>query len=85
MLFCLWISVLFGHTKINNVNNVRSFGVGSADEEVVWFDVSIYQILLVYRLHSRELEGQRGQLNGRQQTICFATITTVLMENLRLQ
>jgi len=56
MLLSLRVSVLLGHTEVDNVDDICCFGVGSANEEVVWFDVSINEILLVDRLHSRKLE-----------------------------
>lgn len=56
MLFCLRVSVLFGHTKVNDVNNIRGFGPRTTDEEVVRLDISVDEILLVNGLHSGELE-----------------------------
>ena len=47
------ISILLGHTEIYYMNHVRAFGVRTADEEVVGFDVSVDQILLVNSLNSR--------------------------------
>ena len=37
------------------MNDVSSFGVGSANEEVVRLDVAVDQVLLVDGLHSRQL------------------------------
>ena len=59
MLFGLWVSVLFRHAKINHMNDIRCFGIRSANEEVVGFDVSVDEVLFVYRLNSRKLESQR--------------------------
>lgn len=57
MLFGLWISVLFRHAKINHMNDVCCFGVGSANEEVVGFDVSVDEVLFMYCLNTGKLEG----------------------------
>lgn len=52
MLLRLWISVLLGHTKIDYVYDVGSLGHGSTDEEVVWLDVSVDEVLLVNGLYT---------------------------------
>lgn len=56
MLFCFGVSVLFRHAKIDNMNDICGFGIGSTDKEIVWFDVAIDQILFVNCLDSRKLE-----------------------------
>lgn len=56
MLLGLGVSVLLGHTEVDNVNNVGRFRVGSADKEIVGFDVSVDEVLFVYRLHAGELD-----------------------------
>ena len=55
MLLGLWIPVLFRHSKINHMDNVGCFTVGTADEEVVGLDVSVNEVLLVDGLHSGKL------------------------------
>lgn len=55
MLLGLGVSVLFGHAKVHNMNDIRSFRVWSADEEVVWLDVAVYQVLFVNCLYSGKL------------------------------
>lgn len=57
MLFRLRIAILLGHAKVNHVNNICCFGTGPADEKVVGFDVAVDQVLLVYGLDSRKLQG----------------------------
>ena len=52
VLFGLGVSVLLGHAKIHDVDDIGRFRVGSPDKEVVGFDVSIDEILLVDSLHS---------------------------------
>ena len=55
MLLSLWVSVLLRHAEINDVNDIGRFRVWSTDEEIVGFDVSIYQVLLVYGLNTGQL------------------------------
>lgn len=52
MLFCFGVSVLFGHSEINNVNNIGGFGTGTTNEEVVGFDVSVDQVTVMDSLDS---------------------------------
>ena len=86
MLFGLWISVLFRHAKINHMDDIGRFRVWSANEEIVGFDISVYEVLFVYGLDAGELrQSERVLSEILGLTICFATITTVLMENLLLQ
>lgn len=47
MLLGLGIAVLFGHSKINDVNDIGSLGARTTDEEVVGLDVAIDEILFV--------------------------------------
>jgi hypothetical protein len=87
VLFGFGVSVLFGHAKINDVNDVGRFGVWSTYQEIIGFDVAVDEVLFVDGLHSGELpdvsrSASRAAAIG---TICFATITTVLMENRLLQ
>jgi hypothetical protein len=55
MLLGLGVSVLFGHAKVYNVDDIRRFRARSTDEEVVWLDVSIYQVLFVNCLYTGKL------------------------------
>nr|POF16451.1 hypothetical protein CFP56_23969 [Quercus suber] len=54
MLFGLGITVLFRHAKVDDVDDVLCFGVGSTDEEVVGLDVAVDQVLLVDGLDAGE-------------------------------
>lgn len=56
MLLCLRVSVLLGHTKINDVDDVGSFRARTTDEEIVGLDISVDQILLVDGLDARKLQ-----------------------------
>jgi len=38
---------LFGHAEVDNVDNVCDFGARLTDEEIVWFDISVDEILFV--------------------------------------
>ena len=51
----LGIAVLLRHAKIDDVDEISILGPGTANEEVVRLDVAIDQVLLVDRLHTREL------------------------------
>ena len=51
----LGISVLLGHTEVDNVNSISALCSGTADEEVIWFDISVDQILFVNRLYPGKL------------------------------
>ena len=87
MLLRLRLSILFCHAKIDDMNDICGFGVWTTNKEVVGFYVAVDEILFVNRLDSRQLQlVSNGQYALKElQTICFATMTTVLMENLRLQ
>ena len=52
MLLGLWVSVLFGHSEIDDMNDIGGFGTRASDEEVVGLDVSVDQVAVVDRLHS---------------------------------
>ena len=52
MLFRLWIPVLLRHPEIYHMDRIGSFGVWSADEEIVRFDIPVYEVLFVYNLYS---------------------------------
>jgi hypothetical protein len=41
MLFGLRITILLGHTKVDNMNYVGGLGIRAADKEVVGFDVAV--------------------------------------------
>ncbi len=53
MLFCLGISILLRHAKVDHMNDICGFGARSADEEVVGLNVSVDEVLLVDGLDSR--------------------------------
>jgi hypothetical protein len=88
VLLRLGVTVLLGHAKVDNVDDVGALGTGAANKEVVGLDVPVDEVLLMDRLDSRQL----GEVSARKNddgvsrhTICFATMTTVLMENFLLQ
>ena len=47
------ISVLLGHTEVDDVDHVLALGTWSPNQEVVGLDVSVDQVLLVDCLDSR--------------------------------
>ena len=55
MLLRLRVTILFGHAKVNHVNDIGSFGPWSSNEEIVWFDVTIDEVFLVDGLDTRQL------------------------------
>lgn len=52
MLFGFRVTVLFRHSKIDHMDNISCLGARSADQEVVWLNVAVDQILLVDCLDS---------------------------------
>jgi hypothetical protein len=54
-LLRLRVTVLFRHTEVDYMDDIGGFCARSADEEVVGLDVSVDEVLLVYRLYSRQL------------------------------
>ena len=89
MLLRLGISVLLGHAKIDDMDNIGRLSIRPSNEKVVWLDITVDEVLLVNCLNSRELKAllvleEKIKVGGKL-TICLATITTVLIENLRLQ
>ena len=89
VLLRLGISILLGHTEVDDVYYVGRLGAWAANEEVVWLDVSVDEVLLVDGLYPGKLKygsvKQCGRRMRKKLTICLATITTVLIENRRLQ
>ena len=62
--FCFWVSVLFCHAEIDDVDQVGVFTAWSTDKKVVWFDVAIYKVLFMYCLDSGNLP---STLNRRRE------------------
>lgn len=58
MLFRFGIAVLLGHAEIDDMNDIGCFGVWSADQEIVGFDISVDQVLLVNCLDTRKLRAR---------------------------
>jgi hypothetical protein len=98
----LWVTVLLGHPEIDyakpKINiaiakfQYRLLDGGSilcprcADQEVIGLDIAVDEVLVVDRLHPRELRvsdvNQRNPwAERRRRTMALATITTVLMLN----
>lgn len=47
MLLRLRVAVLLRHAEIDDVDNISSLGVWSANEEIIGFDIAVNQVLLV--------------------------------------
>ena len=65
---------------------IRGLRSGATDEEVVGFDITVYEIFLVDGLHSGDLRDNVNMLivpDWVNHTICLAAMQTVLLENLR--
>lgn len=55
MLLRLGVSVLLCHSKIHNVNHISRLRPRATNEEVIGFDITIYEVLFVNCLDSGEL------------------------------
>ena len=58
MLFGLWIPVLLGHTKVDNVDHVLFAGC-TTHEKVIGFDIAIDEVLFVKCLNSGDLSDDK--------------------------
>lgn len=55
MLLCLRISVLLGHTKVDQENIVGGLSAWLADQKVVWLDITVNEIMVVNGLNTSQL------------------------------
>jgi hypothetical protein len=55
VLLGLGVSVLLGHAKIHHMNHIGGFGYRTTDQEVVGFDVTVDEVLLMNGLNAGEL------------------------------
>jgi hypothetical protein len=55
VLLRLGVTVLLGHTKVDNVDNIGALRARAADKEVIGLDVPVDEVLLVDGLNSRQL------------------------------
>lgn len=55
MLLCFRISILFSHSKIDDMNDICSFCPWTSDEEIIWLDIAVDEILFVDSLDAGEL------------------------------
>lgn len=55
MLLRLWVAVLFRHAEVDNPDCVCAFGTASTNEEIVWLDISVNEVLFVDCLNASEL------------------------------
>lgn len=52
MLLCLWVPVLFGHTKVYHIYSVGRLMSWTADEEIIGFDIAVDQVFFMNGLHA---------------------------------
>lgn len=85
MLLCLGISVLLCHAKVNEIHHVGMGCARSANEEIVWFDVSVDQVVLMNAFYSCNLSIPSTSIQPTfsclSLTICRANMATVFMLN----
>lgn len=55
VLLGLWVAVLLSHAEVNGVDDISRLGAWSADQEVVWLDISVNEVFLVDGLDSGQL------------------------------
>jgi hypothetical protein len=55
VLFSFGIAVLLGHTEINDMDHIGRLAAWTSDEEVVWLDISVDQVLLMDSLDTGKL------------------------------
>ena len=55
VLLCLGVTVLFGHSKIDHEDGVGVLGPRTADQEIVWLDVTVDEVAIMDTLHQRNL------------------------------
>ena len=63
MLLGLGITILFGHPKVDYVDNIGRLGAWPANEKVVGLDISVDEVLLVYCLYPGELRLSSAKAN----------------------
>lgn len=88
VLLRLGITVLLRHAEVDDVDDIGSLGARATNQEVVRLDVTVDEVLLVDSLDARQLQAMLVHSRGvtlEERTICLATMTTVLIENRRLQ
>ena len=59
---CLRVDVLFGQAKVDDVYYILVGSRVAPEEEVLWLNVTVYQVFAVHILNSCDLNGGRGQL-----------------------
>lgn len=58
VFFGLGVDVLFGQTKVDDVDGVLPLASWPPNQEVFWLHISVYQTLSVDVLHPRYLRGK---------------------------
>lgn len=85
MLLRLWITVLFCHTKIDQVDHIRICRSWSSNQEIIRFYISINQVVLMDALNPCNLNSLISFfffiVLYYLLTICLANMATVLILN----
>lgn len=55
MLFRLWVSILFSHSEIDNMDDIGSFCSRTTNQEIIGLDISVDEIFFVDCLDAGEL------------------------------
>lgn len=66
VLLRLRVAILLRHSEVDDVDEVRVLRPRPADEEIVWLDIPINEVLLVDSLHARYLQYISAELVGVQ-------------------
>ena len=66
VLLGLGVAVLLRHAEVDNVDDVGALRAGPANEEVVWLDIPVDQVLLVDGLYAGQLGRVRGKYIARR-------------------
>lgn len=82
VFFGLRVDVLFGKTKVDDVDNVFLFIPLSSDEKVFRFYIPIDEVFRVHILHSRNLERKKNRVSeAKHETNLMNQITSQKNEN----
>ena len=55
VLLRLRVTILLRHPKVDDMDQIRILRPRPADEEVIWLDITVDEVLLVNGLYSRDL------------------------------
>jgi hypothetical protein len=61
VLLGLWITILLGHAKVDDVNRIGRLCIWPPDQKIVGLDIAIDEVLFMYRLDPRQLKDTQTQ------------------------